>query len=749
MTRTYPAADDHPGDGGADLWAPDLRTVKVLLPLPLAGAYDYRVDDEDVPPPGSFVEVPLGPRRAIGVVWDSAARGGPTIEPAKLKPVGRRLPAPPMDPALRRLIDWVAAYTLNPPGAILRMAMSAPDALVPAPPRIAYARATDDLRALGLKPTDARRRVLEVLADGPPRAIGDIAQEAGCTDGVVRELVRRGALQPVELPASRPFARPDPDRAVTTLSPDQAAAAAALVSRAESACFSVTVLDGVTGAGKTEVYLEAVAAALRVGRQALVLLPEIALSSDWLERFRRRFGVAPAAWHSELSSAERRHAWRAAAEGEARVVVGARSALFLPLPELGVIVVDEEHDGAFKQEDGPIYHARDMAVVRARLENRPIILASATPSLETVVNVERGRYALVHLPDRFGGARLPSVQAIDMRRDPPPPGRWISPALAHAVTETLEAGEQALLFLNRRGYAPLTLCRRCGHRMACPSCSAWLVEHRLVGRLQCHHCGHTARLPPACPNCGAAESFFPCGPGVERLAEEVMQRFPDARLSILASDTIGGPKAAAELFRSIRDGEVDVIVGTQVVAKGHHFPNLTLVGVIDADLGLAGGDLRAAERTYQMLHQVSGRAGRADRPGRVLLQTHDPSLPVMRALMSGDRDAFMQIESDTRRTHGMPPFGRLAALIVSGPDAESADALARALGRAAPQQDGVSVLGPAPAPLAILRGRHRRRLLLKARRDVDVQDVLRAWLVRVKPTGSLRIQVDVDPYSFL
>jgi primosomal protein N' (replication factor Y) len=512
--------------------------------------------------------------------------------------------------------------------------------------------------------------------------------------------------------------------------------------------FGVALLEGVTGSGKTEVYFEAVAEALARGRQALVLLPEIALSAQWLDRFAARFGVAPVAWHSDLTPARRRDVWRDVAQGRARVVVGARSALFLPFPDLGLIVVDEEHDASYKQEDGVAYHARDMAVVRAQLGKFPAVLASATPSLETLANVQAGRYRLLHLPARHGGAPLPEVGVIDLRRTPPARRSWLAPPLIEAVRQTLEAGEQALLFLNRRGYAPLTLCRACGHRLQCPNCTAWLVEHRQQGRLQCHHCGLVSILPHKCPSCGAEDQMVPCGPGVERVAEEATQRFPEARIALMASDTLTGPDAAARLVAQMARHEIDLLVGTQVVAKGHHFPMLTLVGVIDADLGLGGGDLRAGERTFQLLTQVAGRAGRAAHPGRVLLQTFQPEHPVIGALASGDAQRFYTTEANERRAAGMPPFGRLAALIVSGPDAARVDTTAAQLARQAPRGEGIEVLGPAPAPLAFLRGRHRRRLLLKTERRINLQDLLRPWLAAVKVPNAVRVQVDVDPYSF-
>ncbi len=724
---------------------PPAARLRVLLPLPLGQAYDYRAPAGAAVPLGSFVQVPLGRRQTIGVVWDGAP--DPTLPDSRLRDVEHVLDAPPMTATLRRFVDWVAAYTLSPPGAVLRMAMSAPSALEPRAPQAGWRRAANPHGAARITPP--RRRVLDFLADGAARAGGEIAEAAGVASAILRGMADAGLIEPALLPRRRVFAAPDPAHPGPVLGAEQAAAAATLRDAVERGGFSTTLLTGVTGSGKTEVYFEAVAACLARGRQALVLLPEIALSAQWLDRFRARFGAAPALWHSELTSRTRRETWRAVAEGEAAVLVGARSALFLPYPDLGLIVVDEEHETAFKQEEGVVYHARDMAVVRARLSAAACVLASATPSLESTINAATGRYAAVDLPARHGGADMPDVALVDLRRTPPERGRFLSPPLVAAVTETLARGEQAMLFLNRRGYAPMTLCRACGHRMRCPNCTAWLVEHRAQRRLQCHHCGHVEAPPEVCPSCGAAHSTVPIGPGVERVLEEATTLWPEARRLVMASDTIPGPAAAAAAAQSIQRREVDLIIGTQIVAKGWHFPHLTLVGVVDADLGLAGGDLRAAERTVQLLHQVAGRAGREEHRGRVLLQSFAPEHPVMQALVSGDLGAFMAAEADDRRPGHWPPFGRLAALIVSAEDERAADRTARDLGLAAPGGDGVEVLGPAPAPLAILRGRHRRRLLLKTRRDIAVQPLLEAWLAKVDVPGNVRVQVDVDPVGFL
>lgn len=742
--------------------------LPVLLPYPFAGPFDYAAPPHMALAPGDIVLVPLNRRAEIGVVWDAPA--GPPVADSRLKPVAARLDTPPLPAALRRFVDWVAQYTLSAPGEVLAMALRAnalsmpppPLGWQPAPPDGATAHADSapdpanqpadttpgDTPATRPRLTPQRRRVLDALQAGP-RATADLARLAEVSAGLVRGMAQSGLILPAMLPRAPPFATPDPARPGPLLTAAQAEVAAALRADVASHRFAVTLVDGVTGSGKTEVYLEAVAECLAAGRQALVLLPEIALSSQWLERFERRFGTAPAVWHSDLASRVRRLTWRAVADGAAPVVVGARSALFLPFPDLGLIVVDEEHETAFKQEDGVVYHARDMAVVRARLSEAACVLVSATPSLESLANVDLGRYRRLTLATRHGGASLPSVAAIDLRDQAPERGRFISPLLATAIDETFARGEQAMLFLNRRGYAPLTLCRACGHRMGCPNCTAWLVEHRALRSLTCHHCGHAEPIPTVCPTCAAEHSLAPVGPGVERITEEAAARFPAARTLVMASDTLPGPHAAAEAARAISAREIDLVIGTQIVAKGWHFPHLTLVGVVDADLGLGGGDLRASERTVQLLHQVAGRAGRAESPGRVLLQTFSPEHPVMEALLKGDLAAFMAQEAAGRRPGHWPPYGRLAALIVSADTPADADSTARALGLAAPHGDGVVVLGPAPAPLAILRGRHRRRLLLRTRREIAVQPILRQWLARVAVPRGVRVDVDVDPVSFL
>jgi primosomal protein N' (replication factor Y) len=629
---------------------------------------------------------------------------------------------------------------------VLRMALRRGEHLGPARERIG-------VRLAGAAPTRmtaARNRVLVLLADGLARAKSDVAHEAGVSPGVIDGLVDEGTLECEPLPVQPVAGMPDPNFSRPDLTASQREAADSLRAAVAAGGYGVTVLDGVTGSGKTQVYFEAVGEVVRRRQQALVLVPEIALTSQFLDRFRARFGARPAEWHSQLSPRLRARTWSAVASGEVSVIIGARSALFLPYADLGLIVVDEEHDPAYKQEDGTRYHARDMAVVRARGAAVPIILVSATPSVETEVNVRRGRYARLHLPQRFGGAHLPAIEPIDLRVEGPPRGRFIAPRLAEAVRTSIERGAQALLFLNRRGYAPLTLCRQCGFRLACPNCDAWLVEHRFRRRLVCHHCGFSMPVPARCPGCQAIDSFVAVGPGVERLEQEAGALFPGSRILVLSSDLVESVERLRKELADVAEGRFDIIIGTQLVAKGHHFPKLNLVGVIDADLGLANGDPRAAERTFQLLHQVIGRAGREEDRGTGYLQTHQPDHPVMRALMAADRDAFYASEIELREKTGYPPFGRLASLLVSAGERAAAEGYARRLAAAAPREAEVRILGPAEAPLAVIRGRYRFRLLARSSRGFDLSAFLRVWLAAApKQKGNVKLEVDVDPQSFL
>ena len=736
------------------------RVADVLMPVALDGAFSYCVPPGMDLAPGAFVKAPLGSRTAVGLVWE--VRPAPQA-PQNLKSVTSRLDLPPLGESLRAFIDWVARWSMSARGMVLRMAIRAPFHAAPEAVRFG-------VRLTGAPPrrmTPARERALAAVAGGQAFLKSALAKEAGCSAGVIEGLIEEGALETTALAPEPTTLFCDPRFMKPDLSPGQTEAARQLEASARSGAFCVTLLEGVTGSGKTEVYFEAVAAALEAGRQSLILMPEIALTTQFIERFAKRFGARPAEWHSGVSAAKRARIWSAAASGEAQIVIGARSALFLPFKALGLLIVDEEHDAAYKQEDGVIYHARDMAVVRGQIERAAVILASATPSIESRVNADQGRYLHLKLDGRFQGRPMPVIEAVDMRLSAPPRGKWISPRLGAALAGTLSRREQSLLFLNRRGYAPLTLCRSCGHRFQCPNCSAWLVEHRFRKSLACHHCGHMERRPDLCPNCEAVDSLMACGPGIERLAEEVGALLPEARIIVLSSDLPGGAERLRAEFEAVARGECDIIIGTQMVAKGHNFPLLSLVGVIDADIGLTSGDPRAAERTFQLLQQVTGRAGRFDKAGWALVQSFEPQHPVMRAILSGDAERFYAEEIAQRRRAGLPPFGRLAALIISGNDAASAESFARALARAAfelprsptwslapaggiPAEDEILLLGPAEAPIAVIRGRHRFRLLVRAPRSADLQGFLRALLAAgPREKGGVRVMIDIDPQSFL
>ena len=717
--------------------------VDVLVPVALDQPYSYRVPPGMALAPGDVVVVPLGPRDAVGVVWADNVEIRVGLH-NRIKDVEEKLDIPPLKPELRKFVDWLSEYTLAPRGMVLRMCLRMGD--------LGPAREKVGVRIAGPPPkrmTTARNRVLALLADGMVRLKSEAAHEAGVSAGVIDGLVDEGTLETLVMPPEPVARQPDPDHRVPELADAQRAAAEALRATVRKGGFSASLIDGVTGSGKTEVYFEAVAETVRRGRQVLILMPEIALTAQFLDRFTERFGVRPAEWHSEIAPRRRARVWAGVAANEVPVVVGARSALFLPFAEPGLIVVDEEHDPAYKQEDGVRYHARDMAVVRAREAKIPIVLASATPSVESEVNARRGRYAHLRLPERFGGQHLPSVEPIDLRREAPPRGRFISPRLAEAVRNSLERHEQALLFLNRRGYAPLTLCNACGHRLACPNCDAWLVDHRFKRRLVCHHCGYSVPLPEQCPKCEAKGSFVPVGPGVERLEQEAAELFPGARILVLSSDLVASVERLRQELDDVAAGRFDVIIGTQLVAKGHHFPKLNLVGIVDADLGLSNGDPRAAERTFQLLHQVVGRAGREEGRGYGFLQTHQPEHPVMRALIAQDREAFYSAEIAVREKTHYPPFGRLASLLISGGDRHETEGYARKLAALSPRDEKVRVLGPAEAPLAVVRGRYRFRLLVKAPRGYDLSAYLRDWLAQApKRKGTLKLEVDVDPQSF-
>lgn len=723
------------------------KVVGVLLTLPFNAPFDYKTD-RDVKL-GQIVEVPFGKDKQIGVIMTLNGNSG--LSDNKIKAISQYFDFPPLSDKMLHFIEWVAQYNMAPLGSVLKMVLSVRTVFEPSPMTVLYTLSGKTLAEAKLKNSDARWRVMDLLKHAPYTR-QEIAQGAGVSQSVIKTLIDAEVLQPVYVENKAEFMEPVGDYVKVNLTDEQKNAADLLCQKVGNG-FSVTLLDGITGSGKTEVYFEAVAQALQNNKQVLILVPEISLTTQWLERFQKRFGVRPASWHSGLGIKERTDTWKAIIEGRVKVIVGARSALFLPYTNLGLIVIDESHDHSFKQEDAVNYQGRDMAVVRAKIEHLPVILSTATPDLETLINVEEGKYDCVKLVNRYANARLPDIKIVDLKKDKPQRGEWgvswLAPSLVKALDENLQRGEQSVLFLNRRGYAPLLICRDCGHRIQCPSCSAWLTEHKNAQKLMCHHCGYVDDIPEVCPHCKSENGLTACGPGVERVAEEVCMRFPQAKIDILSSDNATSFTAISKIIAKMDRRETDILIGTQIIAKGHHFPNLTLVGIVDADLGLMSSDLRASEQTYQLLSQVSGRAGRAEKRGEVYVQTLHPENNVLKALLTNDRDCFTQVEKESRRLLGYPPYGKLASVIISSVNQQQAAQTANLFGQTAPRTEYISVLGPAPAPLYLLRDKYRYRLMLKTARTINIQKVLQEWLNMVNVPSIVKVEVDIDPYSFM
>lgn len=720
--------------------------VKVLLPLALSEPFDYKTDDPVEL--GALVEVPFGKEKIVGAVWQKAIKSN--IEDKKIKKIIRILSYPALSEAMRKFVNFVAEYNMAPLGMVLKMVLSVKQVFGDAKMLKLYELSGKSLSEAKLKNSDARWRVMNFLKDHV-FARAEIAQGAGVSDSVIKTMIEAGVLREVLIEDKKEFAKPICGFQKVKLNDEQQKAADYLCSKTGEG-FGVTLLNGVTGSGKTEVYFEAVEKAFANGKQVLILVPEIGLTSQWLGRFEKRFGVRPCEWHSALTPKERVDNWKAVINNEVKIIIGARSALFLPFADLGLIVVDESHDASFKQEDMVNYQGRDMAVMRAKYEHLHIILSTATPDIETICNVEAGKYDEVKLKSRYAAAQMPEIKIIDLKKDKPIKGdwgtSWLAPMLCQKLKDNLAKGEQSVLFLNRRGYAPLVICRDCRHKIECPHCSAWLTEHLRAGKLVCHHCGYMTDIPHECPECGSNDGLCACGPGVERIAEEIKYRLPEARVKVLSSDFVTNFKEVQQTIKEMEEDKIDILIGTQILAKGHHFPELTLVGIVDADLGLMGGDLRAAERTYQLLSQVSGRAGRGEKKGVVYLQTLHPENAVLQALVSGNSQDFLELEKQTRKIMKMPPFGKLAAVIVSSVNKKDAENCAIMLGKTAFNSNEISTLGPAPAPMYMLRNKYRYRLLVKTSKSMNIQNIMFQWLQRVKLPTNVRVEIDIDPYSF-
>ena len=728
--------------------------VKVLLPNVVNTGYDYRLNaPADL---GSFVECRVMNRPYVGVVWGFGDSGLPA---EKIKSVVRvmdsRLAVSDLQ-WIQRMSDW----TLMTPGAVLKLIINIPDAFLP--PRVEQLYSFDfDTK---IKMTNARQAVADAFSsnDNEPMSVNDIVNIAHVSPAVVRTMIKNETLRPSDsrvIENENRFVHEYHDMGNVTLNDEQSHAAAQIGDALSHGGFSVFLLDGITGSGKTQVYFDAVLRAYNAGKSVLLMMPEIALTAQFMSRFESRFGAPPVVWHSNLTAARRRDIWRGVLNGDIRVVVGTRSALFLPWQNLGLIVVDEEHDTSYKQEDMGNYHARDMAILRAAIAGFPVVLASATPSAETLENVANGKYRGLKLTSRFGGATLPKIETIDLREnrpttyktsnadDAPEIAGALSEPMCDAIAETLNNHQQVMLFINRRGFAPIVQCKKCGWTATCPDCSVGMTYHKRIGKLLCHMCGRTEPMPCKCENCEGEVSMR--GIGIEKIQEEVLARFPNARTAIVSSDTIASRQSLERIVSKMESGEIDIVIGTQILAKGHHFPNLTLVGVVDADMGLFGTDFRAAEHTFQQLFQVAGRAGRGAFPGHVLLQTYQPDNLVLNAICAGNRDDFMATDMAGRRMAKMPPYGQLVAVVIESAKENVLQKYCADLAAVAPSINGGRIMGPVPAQIYQIRNWYRMRFLISGDVRAKLQPIVSNWIARVKQPANIRVKIDVNPVNFM
>jgi primosomal protein N' (replication factor Y) len=723
--------------------------VKVLVSNIPSSGYDYRLTMPAAI--GTFVGVRVMNRLCVGIVWGIGDSGLP---PEKIKDVSvvydAKIPVADMQ-WLQRMSEW----TLIPLGMALRLIVNIPDAF--SPPRMEQLYSCNF--ESGVRMTQNRQAVLDAFAsnDNEPMTISDIQNIARVSSAVVRKMVKNGGLLPSAQREKKldDFVCDYSDVGNITLNEQQQMAADLIGSAIENGGFSVYLLDGITGSGKTQVYFDSAWRAYSRGHSVLLLMPEIALTAQFMSRFESRFGAKPVVWHSNLTAARRREIWRGVLCGKIKMVVGTRSALFLPWQDLGLVVIDEEHDTSYKQEDMGNYHARDMAILRAKISGFPVVLASATPAAETLENVNLGKYKQLRLTSRYGGAQLPTIITVDLRESRPTSYKlndteqlgFLSPQLCDAITETLAQGHQAMLFINRRGFAPIVQCKKCGWTATCSECSVGMTYHKRVGKLLCHMCGRTETLVRVCPDCGNEVSMR--GVGLEKVQEEVLARFPNVRTALVSSDIITSRQVLERLVAQLENGEIDVVIGTQILAKGHHFPNLTLVGVVDSDMGLFGTDFRAAEHTFQQLFQVAGRAGRGAYAGRVLLQTYQPQHPVLTAICSGDRDGFMVVDMAGRKAAQMPPYGMLIAIIVEGEKEAVLQKYCQDLAAAAPIINGAKIMGPITAQIYQIRNWYRMRFLVAGAVNTALQPAITRWLAKVKQPVNVRVKIDVNPINFM
>ena len=736
--------------------------VAVLVSGPFNEPFDYSVaSKKDGVCVGQVVLVPFGKRKNVGIIVGEGTR---TIPEEKLKRIEEIYEINPIPQPSIELINFLANWYCVYKGLVLKMVLSPVEAITSSEYRKVYKskfQDSDEIEEINkYKITSKRKLILDFLFKSKQAVFQeDLIDNTGVSKSIlkdmtkknliVEELVKKQAYSNLKVPNYNKI-KFEINKLLNSEQKNAVEKINVSIKKKKPDCF---LLDGVPGSGKTETYFQTVKTCLDEGKQILILLPEISLTPDWEKRFHQSFSFAPLVWHSGITKTKKKQIWLSALNSSAGVIVGARSALMLPILNLGLIIVDEEHDPAFKQEEGVRYNARDMAIYKAIRSSVPIVLASATPSLETYHNMKIGKYIHLTLPKRATGAALPDIKLIDLKANTPERGKWISSVLTNEIKSKLDNREQSLLFLNRRGYAPLTICNSCGNKIKCVNCETWLVEHRSQNTLVCHHCGYTKRISNTCDICGAEGQIKACGPGVERIEEEINQLFPEAKLTVLSSDTMKSQKTLVKTLEKIKNNKVDIIIGTQMIAKGHDFPYLKLVGIIDSDVGLSGGDLRASERSFQLLQQVSGRSGRHSidelDKGVVFLQTYDNENPIIRAIAKNNRDDFFEKELSSRKNANMPPFGRLAAIILSSKYERKLDGFASELLRVAPLFKNVKIFGPAPAPLYFLRGKYRRRFLIKSDKTVNIQDVLLNWTNKIKTPHNVKLTIDIDPFSFM
>ena len=717
-------------------------SCQVLLIYPGKGTYDYRIKNSlEI---GQLVSVPLRKSIYLGIVIGEGTKGFPR---SKLKNIIEVHNSFIFSNELLSFCHWLTNWYISEKSQVFKMVIPSASFLKP----VKSKKFLEFNNKSKSKTTILGDKVINYIKNNSNLSVSECCKELNVSNSVIHKLIKDNVLLIKNVDEYK--TKNNKIKKTINLNISQKNAVKSILDDSLENQANIFLLDGVTGSGKTEVYLELIANELKKEKQCLILIPEIILSNYFKERFLEKFNFLPAVWHSDISKSKKHKIWRQIISGETKVVIGARSALFLPFKELSLIVVDEEHDPSYKQEDGVIYNARDMAVVRGRFSNSKVILGSATPSLESIYNVNIGKYIKIVLSERYGAAEMPIINIVDMQKEKLPSNRWIAKESINAITRALENKEQVLLYINRRGYSPLTLCRSCGYRFSCKNCSSWLVHHKNTNTLLCHHCGYQEEIPDECPQCHSKEEFAPCGPGVERLAAEAMSLFPSAKCEIIASDTLNSPSESEKIFKTISDGEVDIIIGTQLIAKGHNFLNLTTVVAIDADLGLSGGDLRASERTFQILTQLAGRTGRADKKGRAYIQSYDPHHNVMKAMQTGKITRFIQAESEGREYRKLPPYGRLASLLIQSKNLALLESFLKTLSLKTPKKyqdsERIDVLGPAPAPIAKLRTFYRYRFLIKYKEDIRIQPFIKEWLGNIKLPKGVRIKIDIDPYNFL